>query len=302
MSYVLTLVSSDPAKTPITDAHIDIAIALCRAGDITPTCKPVWLSPNEAVDIGIDHDISHAVMEQFHEAFAAFKFDVFIAEIEGRQKKLLLADMDSTIVTGETLDDLAAYAGLKDEVAGITQAAMEGKLDFHGAIRQRVRLLKGLPVEKLHETLAETQLSDGALTFVKTMVSHGAKCVLVSGGFSFFTEKISLKCGFHCNHGNTLEIDEDTQTLTGTVGEPILDKHAKEKFLEHYLESTNLKAQQAMSIGDGANDVPMLVATGFGVGYRPKPLVRESVKNVILYCDLTAALFAQGYTKDKFIV
>ena len=206
--------------------------------------------------------------------------------------------MDSTIAAGETLDDLAQHAGLKDKIAAITALAMEGKLDFHQAIRERVELLKGLNTGALADTLTKTNLNAGAEIFVRTMRGHGATCVLVSGGFKFFTAAIAARCGFEFDHGNELGIENNH--LTGKVIDPILDKYAKVDFLKFYMEKQNLTANDCLTIGDGANDLPMLKMAGLGIGYHPKDAVKSEIANCILYSDLTAALYAQGYSSTYF--
>lgn len=209
-----------------------------------------------------------------------------------RKIDLFIADMDSTIVQEETLDELAAHAGIKDKVAEITRRAMNGELDFHAAIRERVGLLKGLPETALHETLAKTTLTKGAKELVGTLKSQGATCVLVSGGFTFFTGAIAEICGFHHHHGNTLIIENSH--LTGEVGEPILDKNSKLEFLNHYVEKLGTQMQNTITIGDGANDLPMLLAAqnggGLGIGFCAKPVVAEQLQTNIATPDLGEVL------------
>lgn len=226
------------------------------------------------------------------------EIDVFMTPIENRRKKLLLADMDSTIVTGETLDDLAEHAGIKDQVAEITRRAMNGKLDFQAAITERVGLLKGLETGALNDTLKKIQISPGAQTLISTMRENGTYCVLVSGGFTFFTAAVSMQLQFHSHQGNELEIEDGK--LTGNVKMPILDKTAKVAFLKEYMNRSNLKAEECITIGDGANDIPMLKMAGLGIGYKPKPAVAEEIDNLIIHGDLTAALYAQGYREEDF--
>ncbi|MCB1532296.1 MAG: phosphoserine phosphatase SerB [Alphaproteobacteria bacterium] len=283
MSYILTFVASDPEAHPLTPVHFP-------SGDVT------WLSPNKAADVAIGAAPGHEALEDIRDALEMEEIDIFLSPAENRRKRLLLADMDSTIVTGETLDELADFAGLKDKIAAITQRAMNGELNFHDAIRERVGLLKDLSEGALHKTLARTKLSPGAKTLVATMKKHGSHCVLVSGGFTFFTEAIAGQAGFDAHHGNTLEIKGSA--LTGRVIEPILDKHAKVEFLKQHLSALDLQPQDAMTIGDGANDLPMLKTAGLGIGYHPKPNVAKELVNMILYGDLTAALYAQGYSDD----
>lgn len=296
MSYVLTLVSSQKAR-PVTPAHIKEVGRIIDAYNFMFTAAPVWLAPEKAVDLGIPDKPQRAMIAHLHELLAKDEIDLFINPIEKRRKKLLLADMDSTIVSSETLDELAEFAGIKERVAEITQKAMEGLLDFHGALRERVGLLKGLSAEKLHETLAATTINPGAEKLVGVMKAHGAACVLVSGGFTFFTEAIARKVGFDTHHGNNLGIEN--KLLTGKVIDPILDKHSKLEFLKHYCAEQRITPESAMTIGDGANDLPMLKAAGLGVGYHAKQTVKDEIDNLIQYGDLSSALYAQGYTLQQ---
>lgn len=296
MGYIFTFVAANSSK-PIKNDHISDFSALLSESGLKQAGGPVWLCPEKAVDIAIGQKPERPVIEGLRSLCAPLEVDVFINPAQNRRKKLLLADMDSTIVTGETLDDLAAFAGLKDKIAAITAQAMEGKLDFHEAIRARVGLLKDLPASALHETLAETKLSPGAETLVRTMSAQGAFCALVSGGFTFFTGAIAEKLGFNAHHGNELGIENGK--LTGLVLEPIQDKFAKLEYLKSYCAQHGLNTSDAMTIGDGANDLPMLSAAGLGVGYQPKNVVLEHIDNAIMHGDLSAALYAQGYTNEE---
>ncbi len=285
-NFFLTLVATD---TPITEDTINIV------GDFVDF---QWLKQGIAADIRLNQPLGRAALNYIRAQLEPQKIDVFQTAGENRRKKLLLADMDSTIVTGETLDELAAYAGIKDKIAAITARAMNGELDFHAALRERVGLLEGLSDSKLQETLDETHLTSGAKTFVQTMKKHGAHCVLVSGGFTFFTAAIAAQTGFDNHHGNTLDIQGGK--LTGKVIEPILDKQSKLTFLNEYADRQNLILDQALTIGDGANDLPMLQAAGLGIGFHAKPAVVEQLDNMIRFGDLTSALYAQGYNENEF--
>lgn len=297
MGYVLTLVASNGGSS-VTDKHFKEIGHIIGHYNLTQTGKMGWLDKDKAAEIRVSDRASFSLVLHLRDFLEKDKIDFFITPAQNRRKKLLLADMDSTIVTSETLDELAEYAGIKDKVAQITALAMEGKLDFHQAIKERVGLLKGLKITALAATLAETKLSPGAEIFVRTMREHGATCVLVSGGFTFFTQDIADRCGFQFNHGNTLEIKADA--LTGIVIPPILDKFAKVEFLKHYMKDLDLTAADCLAIGDGANDLPMLKMAGLGIGYHPKHAVAQEVSNAILYGDLTAALYAQGYSRQDF--
>lgn len=296
MSFVLTLVASTEAQ-PITKTHIKEIGKIIGFYNMAYTSEAVWLAPNRAVDLGISDKPQMALIAHLHEFLADYKIDLFANSVEKRRKSLLLADMDATIVEGETLDELAEYAGIKEQVADITQRAMEGLLNFHSALRERVGLLKGLDETKLQDTLDKTLVNSGAKTLVSVMKAHGATCVLVSGGFTFFTDAIAAQVGFDHNHGNILGIENGK--MTGKVADPILDKHAKLDYLNRYVVELGINLENAMTIGDGANDLPMLKAAGLGVGYHPKQAVKDELHNLILYGDHTASLYAQGYTSQQ---
>ena len=297
MSYILTLVASSK-KAPVTEKHFREIANIIDHYNLNFTSKVVWLDKNKAGEIGISGSAQSALVSHLRETLAKDRIDFFVTKNDHRQKKLLLADMDSTIASSETLDELAEYAGIKDQVSAITARAMNGELDFHDALRERVALLKGMKTTALQATLDETTLNPGAEIFVNTMRKSGAACVLVSGGFTFFTQAIADRCGFSFNHGNTLKIEGDA--LTGEVGEPILDKFAKVEFLEHYIKDFNLTTDDCLTIGDGANDLPMLKMAGLGIGYHPKDAVKSELVNCILYGDLTTALYAQGLSSARF--
>jgi len=297
MSAILTLVASN-TKKPVTNAHFKEAGEIAKFYNLELTGKPTWLEGDKAADNVISDIPSDPLIAHLREKFDEDNIDLFITLPGNRTKKLLLADMDSTIVAEETLDELAAFAGLKEKVAEITAKAMNGELDFHGAIRERVGLLKELNTDALEKTLQATIVNPGAKVLVQTMKAHNATCVLVSGGFTFFTEAIADKVGFDHHHGNTLGIDGNQ--LTGQVIEPILDKFSKVEFLDQYCKELLIIADDCMTIGDGANDLPMLKKAGLGIGYYPKPTVASELKNIIKHGDLSAALYAQGY-RDKDI-
>jgi phosphoserine phosphatase len=297
MSTILTLVASD-TKKPIGAGHFKEAKKIAEFYNIEVTGKPAWLEGDKAADIVLSDKPNSALIAHLRETLDEDAIDLFITEPGNRKKKLLVADMDSTIVAEETLDELAAFAGLKDQVAEITAKAMNGELDFHGAVKERVGLLKGLSTDALDKTLEATIVNPGAKVLVQTMKAHDATCVLVSGGFTVFTGPVAEKVGFDHNHGNNLGI-EDTE-LTGEVIEPILDKHAKVEFLDEYCKDLGLNADDCMTIGDGANDLPMLKKAGLGVGYYAKPSVASELTNIIKHGDLSTPLYAQGYT-DKEI-
>jgi phosphoserine phosphatase len=293
---VVTILTS-PDKGGLADDHLKAARAALDAlgGE---TAKPRWLDEGVAADIPMaELDLDQAAAAARH-ALGDAPFDVVAQHAEGRRKKLLIADMDSTIVTSETLDDLAAHAGLKDKIAAITARAMNGELDFEQALRERVGMLGGLPIAALEDTYAETRLTPGAETAVRTMVAHGAHCLLVSGGFTFFTERVAAACGFHGTVANRLEIVDGA--MTGQVLSPIVDKDTKLATLTAEAARLGLPLTASAAIGDGANDLPMVLAAGLGVAFHAKPVVAAQARVQVNHGDLTALLYIQGYTRADF--
>jgi len=199
---------------------------------------------------------------------------------------------------GETLDELADKAGIKDQVAEITARAMRGEIDFKAALFERVKMLKDLPVDRLDQTLAGIALTPGARTLVRTMRAHGAFTILVSGGFRFFTRHVAAIAGFHEHQANDLIIEDDR--LTGRVAEPILDKEAKLVLLNRSAAEKKIPLSASLTTGDGANDLPMLQAAGLGVAYHAKPVVEAAAPAAIRNGDLTALLYLQGYNFSEF--
>ena len=225
--------------------------------------------------------------------------DVNIVPSEGRKKQLLIADMDSTIITSESLDDMAQLAGIADDILPITTRAMRGELDFEQALDARLALFAGMPASLVDKALAEVKFSGGAATLVRTMRAAGASCYLVSGGFSIITEPVAAQCGFTGTHANHLEIEGGK--LLGKVRKPVLDSGAKARYLAHYCAELGIAPADAACIGDGANDLDMLEAAGFGVAFHGKPLLREKIPLQLNHTDLTGLLYLQGYTADAFI-
>lgn len=257
------------------------------------------LHRERAVDVTLEGQ-NPGMLKALREKFSQFNnFDVFIQpKNELRKKKLLVADMDATMIEGETLDELAAYFGLKDQIAPITAKAMRGEIDFAEALRMRVGLLKGMPVSALYETLKAVRFSKGAATLVRTMNRSGAKCVLISGGFDMFTSHVANTLGFYKNIGNRLGIHGDK--LTGEVLPPIVDKFTKKKTVEDEARIFGIEPGAVVAIGDGANDIPMLQTAGTGVGYFGKPAVQEATPFQIRHSDLTSVLYMQGYRREEF--
>jgi phosphoserine phosphatase len=228
------------------------------------------------------------------------KLDINLVATARRKKKLLIADMDSTIINVECLDELADMAGLKPKIAAITERAMRGELEFEAALRERVGMLKGLPLSALERTYAErVKLNPGAKSLLATMRQNGAHTMLVSGGFGFFTSRVAEAAGFHAERGNTLL--DDGKALTGEVGHPILGREAKLRALEEAAAKLNLDDAETLAVGDGANDLAMIQRAGLGVAYHAKPLVAAAAGASIDHNDLTALLYLQGYSDEEIV-
>lgn len=258
--------------------------------------EPVWLG-DCAFDIALSGDPQTALAQARSLAPTA---DINVVAADHRRKALLVADMDSTIIGCECLDELADMAGLKPKVAGITERAMRGEIAFAPALRERVALLKGLPLAALERVYAErVRLNPGARTLVATMRANGARTVLVSGGFSFFTRRVAAAAGFDAEQGNILL--DDGERLTGTVGEPILGREAKLRALEDETRALGLAYADTLAVGDGANDLDMIARAGLGVAYHAKPVVAEAAGASIAQGDLTALLYLQGYRREEFV-
>jgi phosphoserine phosphatase len=291
MSHVLTLVSRRQ------EGARDLAM---RAPGAVGTAQ-VWTGPNWSV---CEQTIAPAAKAELAEYLAAgagaAQTDWAITWPTGRRKKLLISDMDSTIIGQECLDELADFAGLKAEVAAITERAMRGELDFEGALTTRVAMLKGLGLGALERCHAErVTLNPGARTLVATMKAHGARAVLVSGGFRFFTQRVAEAAGFDAERANTL-ID-DGAALTGDVGRPILGREAKLAALIEETRALGASVTDSVALGDGANDLAMLKGAGLGIAYHAKPLVAAETFARIEHTDLRAALFFQGYREEELV-
>ena len=288
MSHVLTLVA-DRSATTLSPAVIERVRASVQGG------APDILSPGEAADIPCPAAPDLAAVDR---ALEGAPVDAIATKARGRRKGLLVADMDSTIVTSETLDELAGYAGLKEKIAAITKRSMNGEIDFAEALRLRVSMLQGLGLDALEKTLAKTRLTPGARELVATMRAHNATTALVSGGFTYFTSRVAEMVGFHVHRANVLL--DDGEKLTGEVGEPILDRDAKLETLRELAAARNLKLTATLAVGDGANDLAMIREAGLGVAYHAKPIVAAEARAQVRHGNLRALLFAQGYRATEF--
>ena len=289
MRHILTLIA-DRQSTSLSAAMIR------RVGEVVNGGEPTILSEGEAADIPVDAAPDPIAMQ---EVLDNAPIDWIVTKARGRRKGLLIADMDSTIVTSETLDELAAYAGVGEEIAAITRLSMNGELDFSEALRRRVAMLKGLSLDALHKTWEKTELMPGARELIATMRAHNALTALVSGGFTFFTKRVAEVVGFDRHHANVLLAADGV--LNGEVADPILDRDAKKAALLRMAEERGLKLSATLAVGDGANDLAMLAAAGLGVAYHAKPIVAREAKARVDHGNLRALLFAQGYPASAFV-
>jgi len=260
---------------------------------------PHWLDEGDAADI-----VFHGSLVSARKELALMdhgSLDTIVQPQGDRTKKLIIADMDSTMITVECIDELADYAGLKPEIAAITERAMRGELDFRAALIERVGLLAGMPEATLVECRMErVKLTRGARTLVQTMKAHGAYSVLVSGGFMPFAGPVGEAIGFDRVMANELEIRDGK--LTGKVIEPIVDSAAKLETLKAEAAKHGLPLADTLAVGDGANDIPMITSAGLGVGYYPHPAAGEAAAAVVRHHDLTALLWAQGYPRRSWVL
>lgn len=262
--------------------------------------ETIWLAENKAADIDLANEKRsiNELKARVSDAIADLKIDFCIQPTINRRKKLLISDMDSTIIQEECIDEIADMAGIKPEVAQITEQAMRGEIEFEDALRERVNLLKGLDAGALRKVIDERiHLTPGARSLVQTMAANGATCALVSGGFTFFTDHIAKLTGFHHTSANNLLIENDH--LTGEVQNPILGSDSKMKALFTLSEEAGIELKDTLAVGDGANDLAMIKKAGLGVAYKAKPIVTEQAGAAINHTDLLSILYMQGYTKSE---
>ncbi|WP_445217186.1 phosphoserine phosphatase SerB [Bradyrhizobium sp. Pa8] len=299
MSLVATLICN-PDNPALDSTIVDGARA------VLPQAQPAhWLFDGIAVDIpfGAQDNLQgdrHAIEHRLRELRGDLPIDIVVQPVGFRRKKLFLADMDSTMIGQECIDELADLVGMKAHVAAITERAMRGEIEFEPALRERVALLKDLPAGVVDEVLAKRiTLTPGGRELVATMRAHGAYTCLVSGGFTLFTRAVAAKIGFQENRANELVVRDGK--FTGEVKEPILGRAAKLATLVDLMESFDLDDIDSVVVGDGANDLAMIQAAGLGVAYHAKPAVAAAAAARIDHGDLTALLYAQGYRRDEFV-
>lgn len=288
--FVVTLLTNP--ETPVLDRVTVESLRNAWGGG-----EARWLDPGVAAEF----DLATVPDNRWEvwEGLQALRVDMVVQAAEGRKKRLLIADMDSTMIRQECIDELADEAGVGARVADITARAMNGELDFEGALRERVGLLKGLPEAVIGQVLRDRiTLMPGGKVLLATMKANGAYAALVSGGFTAFTSAVAGTLGFDENRANTLHVEGGK--LAGTVGEPILGKEAKLRALNEISARLGFTPGQAIAVGDGANDLPMLQAAGTGVALHAKPRVQTECQVRVNHGDLTALLYLQGYSRDEF--
>jgi phosphoserine phosphatase len=296
MTHIATLIAN-PAR-PALDVHLVGSVA-----QLLPAAQtPLWLAADIAADIAfVPRDGVEAMnlAETARRTLKGAPIDVIVQPAAGRRKKLLVADMDSTVIAQECIDELADFAGLKERVTKITARAMRGEIEFVPALRERVALLAGLGVDIIDKVLTERITpTPGAATLVKTMRARGAFTALVSGGFTQFIVPLAERLGFQASESNALIVEDGK--LTGKIAEPVRGESAKRDALVRLRMELGLAHSETLAVGDGANDIAMLAEAGLGVAFHAKPAVAARATARIDYADLTALLYAQGYRREEF--
>jgi len=294
MPHIVTLVGA-----PLPDGVETVAVEVVGAFGLSPVSGRI-LSPGRALELTLDNacegNTAREIADTLREALP--EIDVAVLPEEGRRKRALVADMDATMVVGETIDELAAALGKEAEVSAITARAMRGEIDFEAALDERVAMLGGLEATAIDRVAETLTYSEGAGAMVRTMAAHGARCILVSGGFDRVTGVVRDRLGFHADRANHLEVGAD-ERLTGTVRKPVVDAETKLATLRETALAAGAALADCLAIGDGANDRAMVEAAGLGIAYRAKPVLQEAAAARIDHTDLRAALYFQGYTDEE---
>ncbi len=298
MSHVLTLIA-DPARRALRAEHAALArAALEEAGARAAAVD--WLAPGIACDIGFEGLAPGPADEAVRQYLKDQPIDIVAQPSAGRRKALLIADMDSTIIEVECIDELASYLGRREQVAAITERAMRGELDFVDSLKARAAMLGGLKASALGRAFNDRiTYRTGAHALVRTMRANGAHTALISGGFSYFTRRVRLALGFAEDRANELEIEDDL--VTGRIGEPVLGPDAKLEALHDLSRRLGVALAETLAVGDGANDIPLLQAAGMGVAFHAKPEVAVAARARVSHGDLTALLYIQGYRAETIV-
>lgn len=304
MNFILTLIAA-PGSGALSQAIVNTCLARVQSGTDQDRLKATWLADQEAcevTDICLEDRASHSFLDSVKSEVGSRPVDIHLlpASRGPRTKALLVADMESTIIQEELIDELAAQLGLGNEIAEITARAMRGELDFAEALQARVAQFAGVSHQQLDALYAHhVTLMPGARALIQTMKAHGAQTALVSGGFLLFAERIADRLGFDAVHANTLAFQGDA--LTGTVNAPILDRAAKAETLRKLVREQSLDIEHTLAVGDGANDLDMLATAGLGVAFRAKPVVAQKADTSVQHGDLTSLLYLQGIAKNNFV-
>jgi phosphoserine phosphatase len=295
-SYVITLIGN-ARTTPLSTSTVKL---ISQSLDIET--RENWLAKDEACDLFFEsHKCVSALRAQTNEAMQGAGIDAVCMPVATRRKKILISDMDSTIIDQECIDELGDAIGVGKQISQITQAVVNGEIGFSDALRQRMTLMKGMDYQLLERVYKERiTVKDGARTLVQTMRKHGAYCILVSGGFSFFTSRIAKRIGFHDHQANELEFKDNK--LTGGVIEPILGRTAKLETMIKLCADNGLSSDNVVAVGDGANDIKMIDAAGLGVAFHGSNSLKERANAHINHADLTSLLYIQGYQKSEFLL
>ncbi len=299
-SHVLTLIGN-ARSAPLQSDHIE-RVCRCLGPPDGKTGKVDWLAEREACDLFFESPLSAAdITDHARDALSGAAIDAVCTSSEGRRRKLLVSDMDSTVIDQECIDELGDAIGRGSEIKQITAAVLRGDIGFADALRQRLAMLKGVE-RRMLETLHEERISlkAGARTLIQTMRRHGTFCVLVSGGFTFFTRRVAERIGFDDHRGNELVFEDGK--LTGEVREPILGRSAKLNTLNELCEEKGLQPSHVLAIGDGANDIKMIEAAGLGVAFHASDSLKKQANACIDHGDLTALLYIQGFRKSEFVL
>ena len=293
MNLVMTAIAGRGSAGALPDLVAGLAAALPLVG------APDWLAPGNACDMRLEGIDGAAADAAAREMIGSAAIDVLVQPSEGRRKRVLIADLEATIIENEMLEELAEFIGQRSHVAAITRRAMNGEIDFAAALAERVALLRGQPEAVLSEAAARIRLTSGARELIATMRASGARTALVSGGFTVFAERVAEDLGFDRVVANRLEIVGGR--VAGTVAAPVITGERKKETLLALAEECAVSHSATLAVGDGANDLPMLAAAGLGIAFHAKPAVAAAARARIDHADLNALLYAQGYRESEIV-